>query len=73
VRPGDESVGMTTALLGGGTSTVVAAVTRIADETALAVMTRLHRALRDGRPAAEALAGAAPADPLSAFVCFGGG
>jgi hypothetical protein len=36
-------------------------------------MTRLHRALRGGRPAAEALAGAAPADPLSAFVCFGGG
>jgi CHAT domain-containing protein/tetratricopeptide (TPR) repeat protein len=73
VRPGDETVGMTTALLAAGTSTVVAAVTRIADHAALPLMARLHERLRRGGSPAAALAGATAADPLSGFVCFGGG
>jgi CHAT domain-containing protein len=73
VRPGDETVGMTTALLGAGTSTVVAAVTRVADESALTLMTRFHQARRGGRAPAAALADAAATEPLSGFVCFGAG
>ena len=73
VRPGDETVGMTTALLSAGTSTVVAGVTRIADETALAVMTGFHEALHRGSSPAGALAEAASVDPLCGLVCFGTG
>jgi hypothetical protein len=36
-------------------------------------MTGYHRALRAGARPAEALAGAALAEPLSPFVCFGSG
>lgn len=73
VRPGDESLGMASVLLSAGTSTVVASVCRVADDTAMAVMTAYHRALRSGRAPAAALAEAAgPAAP-SGFVCFGAG
>ena len=73
VRPGDETVGMTSALLAAGTSTVVAAVARVADESAAGLMTRFHTAYRRGRGPATALAEAAAEDPLSGFVCFGAG
>jgi CHAT domain-containing protein len=73
VRPGDETVGMTTALLGAGTSTVVAGVARIADETALPLMTRFHLALLHGRSPAAALADAVSTDPIAGLVCFGAG
>ena len=73
VRPGDETFGMVTALLCAGTSTVVASVSRVADETAMAVMTAFHRALHAGRPADAALAAAAPLDERIGFVCFGTG
>ena len=49
VRPGDETLGMVTALLSVGTSTVVASVSRVADQTAMNVMTSYH-----GRSAAAA-------------------
>jgi CHAT domain-containing protein len=83
VRPGDEILGFTAALLHLGTDTVISSVSRVDDETALALMTAYHRALSAGfRPAeALALAGrphAGPADdaldaPLAPFVCFGAG
>jgi hypothetical protein len=73
VRPGDETVGMTTALLSAGTSTVVAGVSRIADETALTVMTRFHQAACRGVSSAAALAAAVPAGLMTGFVCFGAG
>jgi CHAT domain-containing protein len=83
VRPGDEILGFTAALLHLGTATVISSVSRVDDETALALMTAYHRALSAGfRPAeALALAGpphAGPADdaldaPLAPFVCFGAG
>jgi CHAT domain-containing protein len=71
VRPGDEAIGMTTALLAAGTATVVAGVGRIADSAALPVMTALHRELRSGRSPAVALARAGAAE--TPLVCFGAG
>ncbi|HEU4425959.1 MAG TPA: CHAT domain-containing protein [Pilimelia sp.] len=73
VRPGDETLGMATALLSAGSATVVASVSRVADATAMAVMTGFHGAVGRGRPAAAALAGAAAAAPPAGFVCFGAG
>jgi tetratricopeptide (TPR) repeat protein len=73
VRPGDETLGMTTALLSAGSSTVVASVNRVADDTAMAVMTGFHEAVSRGVRPAVALAGAvAPANAVG-FVCFGAG
>jgi tetratricopeptide (TPR) repeat protein len=72
VRPGDETLGMTTALLAAGAGTVVASVTRAGDDAALATMEALHPALARGVPAAAALA-AAPAGTAGGFVCFGAG
>jgi CHAT domain-containing protein len=73
VRPGDEILGFTAALLHAGTPTVISSVTRVADDIAPAIMTAYHRALRKGLRPAEALAAASAADPLSPFVCFGAG
>jgi tetratricopeptide (TPR) repeat protein len=87
VRPGDEILGFTAALLHLGTATVISSVSRVDDETALATMTAYHRALSAGARPAEALAlagahldpaGVAPAAvaldaPLAPFVCFGAG
>jgi CHAT domain-containing protein len=72
VRPGDETIGMVTALLGAGSSTVVASVSRVADDTAMTVMTGYHRAVSRGLAPAAALAGAAGGH-LAGFVCFGAG
>jgi hypothetical protein len=68
VRPGDESLGMATALLGAGAGTVVAAVCRVADDLAPDVMESMYAALLAGHAPAAALA-AAGANP--GFVCFG--
>jgi CHAT domain-containing protein len=82
VRPGDEILGFTAALLHLGTPTVISSVSRVDDETALGIMTAYHRALSAGSRPAEALAlaavHAAPADGapdalLTPFVCFGAG
>jgi tetratricopeptide (TPR) repeat protein len=82
VRPGDEILGFTAALLHLGTATVISSVSRVDDEIALATMTAYHRALSAGARPAEALALAGThADPagvaldatLAPFVCFGAG
>lgn len=73
VRAGEEILGFTAALLYIGSSTVISAVSRVADHAALNVMTRYHHALRAGVRPAEALATAALAEPFSPFVCFGSG
>lgn len=73
VRPGEEVLGFTAALLYVGTATVISAVSRVADSAALNVMTSYHHALRAGARPAEALAKAAEAEPFSPFVCFGSG
>ena len=73
VRPGDEVLGFTAALLHIGTPTVVSSVSRVADEVAFGVRTAYHRALSTGAGPARALALAATDEPLTPFVCFGAG
>lgn len=73
VRPGDETIGMTTALLSAGSCTVVASVSRVADDVAMAIMIAFHRALARGHTAATALAAASPPEVPAGFVCFGAG
>jgi tetratricopeptide (TPR) repeat protein len=73
VRPGEEILGFTAALLYAGTATVISSVTRVPDDAAVTIMTAYHRALTAGARPAEALAGAALAEPFSPFVCFGSG
>jgi CHAT domain-containing protein len=73
VRPGEEILGFTAALLYAGTETVISSVSRVGDDDALGIMTAYHRALRSGTRPAEALATAGRAAPVSPFVCFGSG
>ena len=74
VRPGEEILGFTAALLYVGTATVISSVARVADDAAaVSIMTRYHRSLRAGARPAEALARAANDEPFSPFVCFGAG
>ncbi|GAB3960595.1 hypothetical protein GCM10027614_82930 [Micromonospora vulcania] len=73
VRPGDETFGMSTALLVAGTTTVVASVGRVGDELAMTVMVDYHRAVAAGRAPATALAEAIPPGSPAAFICFGAG
>ena len=74
VRPGEEILGFTAALLYVGTETVISSVARVGDDdTAVRIMTGYHRSLRAGARPAEALASAARGEPFSPFVCFGSG
>jgi tetratricopeptide (TPR) repeat protein len=86
VRPGEELMGLTAALLGSGTSDVLASVLPVQDRTAPLLMLRLHRHLAGGADPASALAAAqaesgvyrgGPLDPevvtAAAVVCFGAG
>lgn len=73
IRPGDETFGLVTALLAAGARTVVASVTRVADDTAMHAMVRYHRAIMAGIAAAPALAAALDREPPAGFVCFGAG
>jgi hypothetical protein len=73
VRPGEELLGFTAALLYIGTATVISSVARVADEAAVGVMTTYHQRLTAGARPAEALAEAVAAEPFSPFVCFGAG
>ena len=73
VRPGEEILGFTAALLYIGTSTVTSSVTRVGDAAAVGTMTAYHRLLATGTRPAEALALATASEPFSPFVCFGGG
>ena len=74
VRPGEEILGFTAALLYVGTATVISSVARVADDDiAVGIMTGYHRSLRAGARPAEALASAARGEPFSPFVCFGAG
>jgi hypothetical protein len=72
IRPGDETLGMVTALLSAGSASVVASVAKVADDTAAATMADFHRALTVGRRPATALAEATATRPAG-FVCFGSG
>lgn len=72
VRPGDESLGVASALLATGCATVVASVSRTGDETAAQIMPRLYRRLLAGDPVPRALATALTGE-ASGFICLGAG
>ena len=72
VRPGDELMGLTAALLGCGTATLIASVVPVPDDRTAAVMTALHSGLRAGLAPSAALAAAQADDGQQlGFVCFG--
>ncbi len=73
VRPGEEILGFTAALLYIGTAAVISSVTPVADAAAVGLMTAYHRLIATGVRPAEALAEAALIEQFSSFVCFGGG
>ncbi|HEY0641144.1 MAG TPA: CHAT domain-containing protein, partial [Pseudonocardiaceae bacterium] len=71
VRPGDELMGLTAALLARGTATLVASVVPVPDEPTARVMTALHAGLRRGLGPAAALAAAQADEAHLGFVAFG--
>lgn len=72
VRPGDEPLGLTAALLALGVRSVVASVAPVRDDDARDAMTRYHRALGRGDDAATALAATLLAVPgARTFTLFG--
>jgi CHAT domain-containing protein len=73
VHPGGEMMGLATALLRAGTSTVVASVLPVPDRQAVGLVTRLHAGLRGGLGPAAALAAAQVEHGHLGFVCFGAG
>ncbi|MDQ2583650.1 CHAT domain-containing protein [Saccharothrix yanglingensis] len=74
IRPGDEPLGFASALLAGGSRTVVAPLSRVGDRACAAAMDDYHRSLATGAPPAVALAEAIAVDPLRRpFVCLGTG
>jgi len=83
VRPGDELMGFSGALLALGTSALIASVVPVPDEPTHRLMLALHERLAAGdepapalaRAGAAALDRAVPADCATAagFVCFGAG
>jgi len=71
-RPGGEPLGLATALLRSGVSTVIAATSRIADDEAARVLSDFHRGLAGGASAAAALSGALVAGGnTTPLTCFG--
>jgi len=74
VRPGDEALGLTRALLHSGTSTIISGVAKVSDEGTADLMVDYHRRLAAGAAPAYALADAlaAAAEPIP-FACFGAG
>lgn len=74
VQPGDEMMGMASAVFALGTRTLIAAVVPVGDQETRALMTQFHRRLAAGVPAARALARAQRAVPEArGFICFGAG
>jgi len=73
VRPGDELMGLASAVFALGTRTLIASVTPVDDADTRTLMLALHAALAAGRPAAAALAEASAATGIGGFVCFGFG
>jgi tetratricopeptide (TPR) repeat protein len=70
-RAGDEVLGLTAALLHGGTVCVLSSVARVADDVAAEVLVHYHRQLQAGASPAQALAVAAAGQDAAPFVCFG--
>ncbi|MGM1060249.1 CHAT domain-containing protein [Saccharothrix sp. Mg75] len=74
IRQGDEPLGFASALLAGGSRTVIAPLSRVGDQACAAAMDDYHRSLAAGARPAVALADAIAVDPLRRpFVCLGTG
>ncbi|PPK62398.1 CHAT domain-containing protein [Actinokineospora auranticolor] len=74
VRPGDEALGYAGALLASGVRTVIAATSRVGDESAATAMVTYHRSLTAGVAPARALAASIAEDPYRRpFICLGAG
>ncbi|MTD16798.1 CHAT domain-containing protein [Nakamurella sp. YIM 132087] len=73
LRPGGEPLGLAVALLRSGVRTVVAGVSRVADDVAAETMVRFHEALIGGAGPAAALARAVDTmgEEIAPFSCFG--
>lgn len=74
IRPGDEALGLTSALLQGGCRSVVSSVAAVNDEVAELAGVAHHERLRRGDAPADALAGALAAvsdEHVAPLVCFG--
>lgn len=74
IRPGDETLGLTSVLLHLGARCVIAGVAQVGDTLAGQVMADYHRRLAGGTAAAHALAEAVESvdQPYVPFICFGG-
>jgi len=73
VRPGDELMGLASAVFALGTSTLIASVTPVPDEATRVLMLDLHDRLSTGASPARALAEAQRSTGIDGFVCFGAG
>jgi CHAT domain-containing protein len=72
VRPGDELMGLSSAVLSLGSTTLVASVVPVPDDAGRVLMVDFHRRMLAGGSPADALAGALDAgDAPEGFVCFG--
>jgi tetratricopeptide (TPR) repeat protein len=72
LRPGDEPLGLTAALLALGVDSVVAAVSPVADDVAATAMVDYHGQLARGIPAAQALAETVVRHPGARAFCLYG-
>jgi tetratricopeptide (TPR) repeat protein len=72
LRPGDEPLGLTAALLSLGVRSVVAAVAPVPDAVAEVAMVDYHRQLADGTPASVALAQTVVRHPGARAFCLYG-
>ncbi len=79
IRPGDELMGLSAALLAQGTAALVAPLFPVPDDATRPTMLALHQAMRAGASPAAALAAASAPDTgqdrftAAAFVCLGAG
>lgn len=74
IHPGDELMGVASALLAQGSKTLIASVAEVADEDTKVLMTELHLRLDAGLRPAHALAETLAAHPEApAFLCLGAG
>jgi tetratricopeptide (TPR) repeat protein len=73
VRPGDELMGLSAAVLALGTRTLVASVALVDDEGSRKLMEAFHHRLVSGTAPARALAEATSSSGVDGFVCFGAG
>ena len=71
-RPGDEPLGLATALLALGATSVLAAVSPVADDLAAQAMVDYHRRLAAGADAAEALCLTVQGHPEAGAFCLYG-